>query len=620
MRKKFFFVLILCVANFSSVPVRADDADLTDFSNSRSEFVKMSTYIAHILSKKGVFLYNGAPDELTGGKSGVVLGGVKYKDFPTYANLNIVYAPDGSYNAGCTICILSTRDMLQSGGGRAAISEGDWRGGGGGTTQAVGNFDAVSEYNFADSFLPKVIVEGNEFDPNGVVLSRQLSVQELSSLRVGQYVLTNVKNPEAINRWPAGELPSNMVYGGFLIGWSSILNKKNESVTYLKINGWAVPGGVNNIGSLLNSKYQFPKWNNDKEKLDNYFSQYSTPMVFIGSPQKMFLSNWFMHYEEPEDLSKIPMLMHEWSFGEWDFTYKVNTPHSLDFSGLVINPQQSGGRQSGVDPFTARSQDLWLGGAVPTLIKLNPNARSVEIESDRGIDNQGSSSGSIFVNKWTANDDLQPGSHPLVGKSFISSEYNNLVGSQRVSFLNRIVQTSDVKNGAGVDWRLTSMLSGSYAKDDGIINGSIQFHQLDGSLSFCVHDVLCSDIDKSGNFLSSGDVVSGIGKSFIMRNSSSNYDIYFVPIGDNSVLLKNNTIKSQNFVVTGKTIAREGSFSGNVTYADLLRRKEQMGTQLYCVDCFSNLTKLHHAGIPVWYNGKEWTDALGGLISSASRE
>lgn len=573
-----------------------------------------------------ISLYRGAPDLLSGGPDSVFFGGLRTYAAPGQPNsvmgkpvaINMLSSPDGPYNSGCSLCIATTTDNWTQAGGRAAISGGDWRNGGASITQGIGNFDVVSQYDYAGSYPPKLTLPVASFDASGLTLTTQLTAAQIALLRVGQYVLTNVKNPSAVNQWPSGELPSNLMYGGFLLGWENT-TVNGATVTHLDINGWAVPGGIDANGAALNAAGQIPAAGTNNANLDTYLSHYTSPMVFIGAPQKMFLSNWFMHYEEPDDLSNYPTMMHEFDFGEWDFTYKVNTPHSLDFSGLVINPQQQGGTQSGTDPFTARSQDLWLGGAVPTLLKLNPNAKTVEIECDRGLSDTGSCIGNLFVNKWTANDALSPDGKFVVGRSFVSAEYNNLVGGQRVGLLTRIVQSAATANAAGVDIRQTAMVDGDYANDNGTLNGTTRYHLADGSIALCPHDddTKCTLFREDGAIIAPNDLQTGNGHSLIVQPATPdtvNGSIAIHADDGKTLRLTNSGGTSVNMTVAGILSAQSGTQVAPATYAALTSYNPSPGTQRVCSDCYPSTDTAPDEGMLVWWTGTKWADALGHAV------
>lgn len=510
-----------------------------------------------------VALSSAAPDALSGWNNSVFIGGLEVPSVPgqpgysplnngkygIQSNLNILGMPDGPFNLGCTLCLMSTMDSLTQAGGRAAISGADWRYGAS-YIQSMENFDTVSQYDYAGNIYPKLSLKISSFDKNGVTLSNTLTQEQISILHKGQYVLTNIINPDSVNIWPKGELPSNRIYGGIITGWEN----NNSGTIHIDVSGWAVPGGVDQNGKNLNSPDQIPDPGKNNENIDSYFSKYPSPMIFIGSSQKMFMSNWMLSYIEPDSLDNYPSTVHEFDFGEWDFNYKVNTAHSIDFSGLVINPQKVGGSQDGTNPFTARSQDIWLGGAVPTIIKVNPNEKSVLFSCDRGLDNNSDCNSGLFINKWNANDDLAPTGTPKIGNEFLPVEFESLVGGSKQRLAERIVQTGLDPN-AGNDIRFGIQYGGTYGKADGTSKGTLRFPISTGAWSLCTNDddskCLSSDID--GNINTTQNINS---KNLYSENLESNSIIGKESILGNSYLGVNSvTFNSDKKILGGQGLA-----------------------------------------------------------------
>ena len=283
--------------------------------------------------------------------------------------------------------------------------------------------------------------------------------------------------------------------------------------------------------------------------------------MWLGSAAKVFARNVYQTYSEPSP-GEEGSLARSFEGEEMDFRYTTTQPHSVNYSGLVISPQANGGIIDG-SAFTDDSVGLVIAGGLPTQILLDGNCNSHAV-----------SGWSIYVGKSCSS---VVRSSP-VGKTFTLSE--NVVVSDSFSIRQILRLRQDKKNAnpnlylgpivtPGRNPSINGMESW-YGQINGYVNGAVKYDLSNSSIALCGSGVNCS----------------------ITVN------------GDGKITVTGKTIFSQPVQVDG------GIRSRVITYK-MLPQRDQVGTNLYCIDCYSELNNKRNRGIPVYWNGIQWTDSLG---------
>ncbi|QNT77967.1 hypothetical protein [Entomobacter blattae] len=85
--------------------------------------------------------------------------------------------------------------------------------------------------------------------------------------------------------------------------------------------------------------------------------------------------------------------------------------------------------------------------------------------------------------------------------------------------------------------------------------------------------------------------------------------IIFKTASGRGITITSNQIKAIDSINAGNKLIIKA-----VTYSQLEKNQLLQGTQQYCSDCYSSANSHHKKGIPVWWDGSNWTDSLGEVI------
>ena len=230
-------------------------------------------------------------------------------------SLSVYGRPYGNYNAGCTLCVFSGADSFYNGGGQAAISGIDYRGG----ANAVANGDmaTVGFYHYDENASARVVTQAVSFGPGVVTLASPMTNEQMSLLHQGMYVATNVIDPN----YPVDRnfIRSN-AYWGFVKSWDA---------THIYVYDWAVLGRNNSAGGQIpNIQY-----------LERNLSTYKVPMIFVGVSAKIFAENEYMVADGSKVLGdKASSVANSFEREELDFRARNwLKSKSLSFHGWTVS-------------------------------------------------------------------------------------------------------------------------------------------------------------------------------------------------------------------------------------------------------------------------------------------
>lgn len=281
-----------------------------------------------------------------------------HSSYGTYAaqpgSLNIVSAPSGPYNAGCTICAFSEPAI----GRLAAISGIDYR------TGASSTHDGVMFYENPVNAGARLILPVASYTATSVVLSTALTDEEVSQLKPGEYIITNSV--------PAGTTQTPVGTSGTLPGFYNIsgyIQSVSDDHKTINVYGWGMEDGTRDLTPTTTS-------------LDTVWDpNRTTPVVYAGALTKLFKENTYMVYDgsrggQGSDVGTS--LIHNQELGEYDFQVSnLNRDYEVSQHGYTFTSDASSSTQ-----LTDDSYFLNLAGGMRTYITMSPQWWTIPIKSD----------------------------------------------------------------------------------------------------------------------------------------------------------------------------------------------------------------------------------------------
>lgn len=232
-------------------------------------------------------------------------------------SLSVLGRPYGNFNAGCTLCIFSSDSGMYEGGGQAAISGLDAHSGA--NAVAGGDLVTVGFYQYDENSPARVVAQAASFGPGVVTLSSPMSDAQMSQLKEGMYIATNVIDPNLVEK---EDFLRFKAYWGYIKSWDA---------THIYVYDWAVQGGGNSAaGQVPNIQH-----------LENKLLAYKVPMIFAGVANKVFAKNEFMFADGRRVLGdKATAVANQFEREEFDFRAQDWTkPYSLAFHGWTTSLQ-----------------------------------------------------------------------------------------------------------------------------------------------------------------------------------------------------------------------------------------------------------------------------------------
>lgn len=199
------------------------------------------------------------------GQESAVLGGFTSSNTNSQSSvsLSILSRPYGPYNAGCSLCLVTTNNTWSS--NPVQISPNDFTQGS--SAIALDDGAASTLYQYTENYSARLVTQAIQFTATSVTLANSMSVDQMSALHPGMYIATNVVGPSTLSLDATTNRPIENTYWGIIQSWTA---------NTISVYGWAV------LGSNTTTANQVP----NPTLLDTTKSQYIVPMVFIGVPAK----------------------------------------------------------------------------------------------------------------------------------------------------------------------------------------------------------------------------------------------------------------------------------------------------------------------------------------------
>ena len=160
----------------------------------------------------------------------------------------------------------------------------DWRAGAGHYCGA----DGVAQYIGVTNVAAMIVGNVSSFTAGSVVLKTALTAEQMSRLRVGMYISTNIVNDTTVptaatDSWGNTKLAHLNYYLSIISGWSA-------DGTTIYVSGWDIPWGGSHAAG------QIPQ-QNAGDAVDTWNSNYGAPVVFIGNPDNGSAHNEYLDYK-----------------------------------------------------------------------------------------------------------------------------------------------------------------------------------------------------------------------------------------------------------------------------------------------------------------------------------
>ncbi|QNT78994.1 hypothetical protein [Entomobacter blattae] len=526
-------------------------------------------------------LRNGMPDYIAGAETAFMGGYLDSSGHKTSLSLYVSGRPYGPIGAGCVLCVINSQDDIQGGGGRPAISGVDYHGGGHAVALA-GGFDQIGFYEFVDNTDARIIAEVSRYENKKIILKHPLTLQQLEMIHPSMYLQTNsidLSIPE--KNALLNELPKTRNYATYV----DHVDEKESNVIY--ITGWAVPGAPSTINHLPGNVY------------DTWSSDYKKPMVFIGQPGKSFGRNLFMSYNGKKTGKEAKSLIHSMEAEEIDiFIHDELRPHHVSVHGVTISPIF---RNQNPDVLTGDSYDMMLAGDIPNHLIVYEAPYNNVIKAN-----------SFYVH---GNEGVGLTAHGQQQKriGFEHDQWSD--GAHQFRFVNYLS-----KDGPSANWPDTSMHLGLLIDGNqgdiktGTNEGEIVWNKRDnnGGLSLCGGSGHCGLQQKfdgslllNSTYLNTNESLRIIkGGTLVFQSSSNPNAITINEVNEADLFFGSQSTGRVNLTGLNSVVLNSSGFAS-------LGKNQAKGAQKYCSDCYSTLNPDHERGIPVWWNGARWTDALG---------
>ncbi|NHN85988.1 hypothetical protein GOB93_15255 [Acetobacter musti] len=150
---------------------------------------------------------------------------------------------------------------------------------------------------------------------------------------------------------------------------------------------------------------------------------------------------------------------------------------------------------------------------------------------------------------------------------------------------------------------------------DGTLQEHLEFNpaSFPNGIALCGYSGCGFAVDSVGRPQMSNDSTILSGKAIFFNDSNNVQRGYAWASTDGSVHISASSGGSNN-VVTDANLHVNGAINAQTSsYSSLPTTGSSTGDQRYCSDCYSSAGSSGQTGIPVWWNGSAWTDALGAV-------
>ncbi|MBS1098493.1 hypothetical protein JK191_13230 [Gluconobacter sphaericus] len=278
-------------------------------------------------------------------------------------SLVVAGQPWGPFNAGTIESLLMGSGVDPQNGVCAA----DWRAGAG---KFCGG-DGVGQYIGVTNVSAMIVGNVSNFTATSVILKTPLTATQMTRLRVGMYITTNMVNATTVptaatDSWGNQKLPNPNYYLSVISGWSA-------DGTTINVSGWDIPWASSHASG------QIPG-NQSGDALDTWTSNYGYPVVFIGNPNNGSGRNEYLDYKgynagddvtgKTQTVGQATATAHMLSGDEMDLRYWATRPNEVHLDGITVSiSSDSGG--IGREGLSKDSYAMALSGDIHNMLVLD---------------------------------------------------------------------------------------------------------------------------------------------------------------------------------------------------------------------------------------------------------
>lgn len=521
--------------------------------------------------------------------------------------------PYGEGNMGIVEGVYMQSENMR--GSIAGVGVGDANG-----IATTDNFDAVARYTYAGPSSPVFTTTGAAvtapdnlthiptFTSWGATFSNPLPQKWSDWIKAHNHVrmMTNELGAST------GEIRT---YAGVLTGYGA---NASGLITEIYTDGWRIfdqpSATANQIPGTSTADGSTPA-------IDTVWSDFTDPAIMFGVYTKAFANNVICYlpgptpHAQPGDINdptgKANNQTRSCEGIEYDLWDNDQTNNTAYMHGITV-------AYSGRSNPTADSYDMNLAGGNANMLEINGEWYSQNIASRPfasgsfgGPDyTQGSQKVVAEFDQsnspgWVA-DTAWPGSSHDMRLTVWNTR--NLDDTNNTNDYNDITTSMGVQVDGHNDIRSLSM--------DGTLQEHLEFNPATypNGIALCGYSGCGFAVDRNGaaQLIADGTVTNG--KS-IYFNDANNVQRGNIWAGTDGAVHISQTAGDNGNVVVDARLKSNGAVNAPVsTYSALPTSGSVTGDQRYCSDCYSVTGSTSQKGIPVWWNGSAWTDAIGATV------
>lgn len=501
------------------------------------------------------------------------------------AKVSIFGTPDGTYNEGCSLCLFMGRTQWNT--QRAAVSGIDYRAG---AAAVTGYNDAVGLYSWSGNIPPTLALQVDHYDAHHVYLKNPLTPEQMSLLHPNQYLATNsLYRPTSATYAPIRQKPADHstwqegYYKGIIAGWDEVRGQ------FITVAAWAAPASKETTAGQIPT----PTYSGGPTTLDTLFTQYKTPMVFVGAVTGVSAKNEFITLDQ----RKIS-LVRSAQVDEQDLLYHALYPHSIAHDNIVISDAGlKGSPYSGLDAFTTNSRVFRINSQKPVIFDIGMEGKAALFKAASFVVN-----GQYGVNT--------PNAVPLATMAGWAA-YTD--GTNKMNIVSYLKKENPTLGAAGTSVHFGLELDGNLnTPESGRPWGQLVWNAEANNIAGIA---LCGGSNTLTCGLSVGYNNMVVANAITLR---ANQGITFTPLNPSfgspylyattATTLALKTSSGQEASLTSSLFkATSGIQNAAYTLSTLPRSGFADGAQIWCADCTLKGIK----GVPAYWHAsaKKWTDS-----------
>ncbi len=482
------------------------------------------------------------------------------------------------------------------------------------------NFDAVARYTFAGTNSPIFVATGAAVTaPDGLTHTPTFTATGATFANPLPASWSNWITNHPHVRMMTNELGSSSgyikTYAGQLTGYTT---NSAGLVTAISTDGWRI---FNASASTTNQIPGTSTVDGSTAALDTVWSDFQAPAIMFGVYTKAFGENVICSLPGPTPNASPGDINYPTGNAnnqvrscegiEYDLWNNDTTGNTAYMRGITV-------AYSGNTSPTADSYDMDLAGGNATMLNIAGEWYSANISS-RPFSSAGYGGPAYAAGSQSVIADFDQSNRPGwdADSAFPTYSHNMRVTLWNTRNTNDTSNTNDYNDittslGVQVDGHASPTLA-----MDGTIQEHLEFNpsNFPNGIALCGYQICGFAINGSGNAQFSADANILSGKSLLFTNTKGTQIGSLYGGTDGAIHISSTTGSTGIIAVAAKIRASGAINAGNVTYSTLPSSSAAVGDQDYCTDCYSTSNSSATKGVPVWWNGSNWTDALGNTVN-----